>query len=468
MKIKPLFWVMLLSNVTLFAAEPAVVQQLRGDLMGKQFQLQIDVAGSTCLYDPALSRPTSRLVDTELMEDGSVRYFLRADRFMNIRQCARSMGSVGDTTFGGTYVEPRFVAVMHRAGEQVTVNKVEGKNDRVEIQITAGNWGAGDEAYGKIKLMTDGAHPGWTLQEMEQAVSRALYLPRIHDIESATSALQSIQGSIATAEHQLGTSKDAEVLAPTAVALATLYNDETTALGRVNQVAFTPLPPAKHPYTLEELRKIQLQAEGQLEQQRRDSIAKAYAEAAMAMKSACGQLPAPDDAVTTREQLARQIRAADKLNRKLSTFNSARSQMLSNGQSISEEDEAEAKKCDDSSNELSATFPAKKQKIVEVEAAIAEAERERMAKLAEVQQQKETAEQIATLNNDYKQLSKERSTLDAKLVEALAENNQGQVFYEYRVLLGRMISNRQEALSLGYGAAEAQIRALNDQLQKLH
>lgn len=467
MKSRMVSFAILFSSVTLFAAEPAVIQQLRSDLVGKEFQLRSAVAGSTCLYDVALSRPTSRLVDTEFSQSGGIQYFLRTDRFMNIRTCAQSLGNPGDTTLSGLYIAPRFISVMHRAGETVTVKKVEGKNDRVEIQIAAAGMGSGDESYGKIKLMTGDAYQTWTLQEMESTVSRAMYLPRIHNVEVATAALISIQNSIALAEQDLQPSKSAEVRSEAAGHLPALYNSEAAAIGQVNQVAYTPVPAPKHPYTIEALRSIQLDAIKQSNQERTASALKAYTDSKLATKTACDSLPSPTAPASTREELDGQTSAVRSFSQKAAAFDVARAEIDKMGQPITKEDEAFEKQCRTSSSALSATFPNKQRHVEEAEAAKAEAEKKHKEEVTELQRQKQTTDQIATLNSGYRQMSKERSTLDAKLVETFGQAEQGQVLYQYRMLLEKMIANRQEALALGYKEADAQIRLLNEQLAKL-
>jgi hypothetical protein len=349
---------------------------------------------------------------------------------MNLRTCVQSLGNPGDTTLGGLYIAPRFISVIHRAGETVSVKKVEGKNDRVEIQIAADGMGSGDESYGKIKLMTGAAYGNWTLQEMESTVSRALYLPRIHDVEVATAALTSIQNSIALAEQDLQPSKIAEVRSQAAGHLPTLYNDEAAAIKKVNQVAFTPVPAPKHLNTIEALRSIQPDAIKQLNEERTDSALKAYADSKLALKTACDGLPSSTTPASTREELDRQTGAVRSFNQKVAAFDVARAETGKIGQPITKEDEAFEKQCSDFSSALSATFPTKQRQIEEAEAAEAEAERKQIEKMAELQRQKEATDQIATLNTGYKQMSKERSTLDAKLVETFGGSEQGQVFYQ--------------------------------------
>ena len=130
------------------AGDPPVVEQLRQDLVGKSFALRIQIAGSTCLQDQGLSYATSRLVDTEI-DGNNVRYYLRADRYINVHRCSDSAGVFPPTKLGGTYINPRLVVNMHPAHSTMSVKQIDARPDRIEVQLTALGQ-SGDEAYGKI------------------------------------------------------------------------------------------------------------------------------------------------------------------------------------------------------------------------------------------------------------------------------------------------------------------------------
>jgi len=135
----------------LCAGEPTVVQQLRNDLVGKTFTLSTDVAGYSCIYSASLDFPTNRLIDTEIDAQGTKRFFLRADRFMNVTHCPNPVGRI--PTMVGDYIERRYISRMYNAGHRVAVKSIEAKPDRIEIQLVPEGASSGDDAYAKVKLM---------------------------------------------------------------------------------------------------------------------------------------------------------------------------------------------------------------------------------------------------------------------------------------------------------------------------
>jgi hypothetical protein len=434
----------------LVGAESAVIQQLRNDLIQKTFALRIDVAGNTCLYDQSISRPTSRHVDTEIDEEGGVQYYLRADR-LNIHWCENSLGNPGDTLLTGLHIPPDLISTMHHPGEVVTVKQVDPKGDRIEIQLIAS--GSGDESYAKLKLMLGKGYDARTIEQIETALAHALTLPRIQGIESAKMQLSTIRNDIQHLEGDLRSQK-ADLRLAAATQLPRLYDDESNAFKAVNQIAFTTISQSQHTYSIAALKQIREAAAVQVQHGEVEAAAQAYSTSKSSMNSACHDLP--NSPATTRAELNWQTNLVKSVTGKLAAFYAARAALLTLGQSVPDDDDAYYKQCSALSATLARTFAAAEQQVLKAEAAA-----------AEVQRKKQAAAQLVALNVEYRQCQSERADLDTKLITVMGTSDEYSTFYQYRVLLQRMINNRQQAFSLGDKPAEGQIRTLTEQLQKL-
>lgn len=164
-----------------------MVQQLRQDLVGKQLGLRIAVGGTACFQTQGLSFATTRLVDTEIdksVDSGvdAVRYYMRVDRFINLRQCTQPVEFIQD--YKGIYLNLEQMQYIHQPGTAMTVKQVEAKADRIEIQLTEAHV-EGDAACEKLKLILSRDYPSQSLEQIKGFLNTAFKLPRIDAIVSA-------------------------------------------------------------------------------------------------------------------------------------------------------------------------------------------------------------------------------------------------------------------------------------------
>lgn len=449
---------------TLLASDPPVVQALRQDLVGKRFSLKLSVAGNTCLYDPALRASTSRLVDTELSEYGGVRYFLRADRFMNIKRCEPSLGAVQDTTLSGIYIDSRHIGTMHPPGEVMVVKLVEAKPDRVEVQLTPDGIFSGDMSYAKIKLVLGKGYENSTIEQIERVLARALYIPRLDSIAADEARVTAIRTEINHLQEELAQPLAAKDRLGMANHLIELYQQEPDLIRQLNTVAFSQMGIPDNSERMATAEKVAADAGHQIERERIDAARTHYSSALAAMTGACAQVH--DTPVTNQAGLNAQIDAVSSARLAASKFDDARKELLSLAQPVPNDGGAYGR-CIASCDDLSKTFDDKAAAVAKAEAARTDLERKREEAVAEAEKEKEQAEQIAELNREYASLKKQRAALDAKVASALGSPDEDQVFSEYRALLEQMIRNRREVSSLGDNAAVNEEKVLLAQLHKL-
>jgi hypothetical protein len=450
-------------STTLLSEDALVVQQLRRDTVGKSYAIRVPIAAETCLFDPSLHRPTPRLVDTEIGEY-TLRYYLRADRFMNIRTCNDMRGSAQDTTPNGMYIESNRIAAMHSIGEVMTVKQVDAKPDRIEIQLTISGE-SGDSAYGKLKLMLGKGYETKTLEQLEMNLARALDIPRIRDLVPARNQYDMIHNEIAMLETQLLTINSAEKRVAASTRLLALYQQEPEAVARLNQLTFTPVPVPENTAAIESTKKKLADAQHLVQQERVDITIQQYAGAASRMKSDCERLPSGRSA--TRTMLNRQIAALGSTQSDLTSFENARLEVVNLRQTVPQSDEEYAARCRSTCEMVAQSLPEQDQTIRQFESEAAEAEQKKQEKLAELQLQQQRSQQIATLDEEYHKMKRQQSALNTKLVTALGGSDDADTFASYRTLLQNMIQNRQQAVDLGAHSAEQELQTLTDQLQKL-
>jgi hypothetical protein len=444
-------------------AEPAVVQQLRSDLVGKDFAIALPVAGSTCLQTPGMSFATSRLVDTEVDRNGGVAYYLRTDRFMNIRRCTQAAGSLPDTTLGGMHVDVEYITNMHQTGSVMTVKTVQAKPDRIEMELKM-QGSSGDEAYGKLKFMLGTGYASQNLEQIENILLSGIVIPRIAALNSARSQFNGIRSAISSLQNDLANEHRAQHRIEKASQLIALYRREPDAVALLNSVAFDPVPVPLDSLALEGAENTLADARKQLLREQSDAAIQQYSSAVAEMKRSCERVQ--DLPVSNRVELNRQLAVVEFARQSVSLFEDARKQMISLAQTAAREDEAYSTRCGSSASTLSQSFPAKLEKVLQVETAEANAERERQARLNELNQQQERTRQINSCTEDYRQMKKQKAELDARLLQVLGRDQEA-VFDEYRRLLTGMIQNRQRAASLGMHAAEKEMEVLADELRKI-
>jgi hypothetical protein len=445
------------------AGDPPVVEQLRRDLVGKSFALRVQIAGSTCLQDQGLSFSTSRLVDTEI-DDYTVRYYLRTDRFMNVRRCSPSAGIVPSTMLGGMYLAGRQVLNMHPERSNMSIKQIDAKPDRIELQLTAVGQ-SGDQAYGKIKLMLGKGNESQSLEQLEMSLARVLEVPRIRDLVQARTTYDSIESEIRTLEVSLATELATRQKVLNATRLLTLYDQEAGAVSRLNQIAFSPVQVPGTSVKVEQTKRALAGFQQQAEREKIDTALNQYATATTQMKTDCERFPKGN--VNTRSELNAQISAVDTARQDLNKFESARRELVNLGQAVAQSDEDYSTKCSASCDALSQTFSKKEEAVRTAEAIAADAERQRQEKEAQLKEERIRAQQLERVEEGFRNLNKQKATLDAKLLTALGGPDEYAIYSVYRNLLAEMIQNRQQAQALGSRSAEQEMQALIARLQKL-
>jgi hypothetical protein len=346
----------------------------------------------------------------------------------------------------------------------MSVKQIDARPDRIEVQLTALGQ-SGDEAYGKIKLMLGNGYESQSLEQLETDLDQVLEIPRIKDLVQARNAYDSVEREIGALETSLSTELAARQKVLNAIRLLTLYNQESNAANRLNQVVFSPVPVPETSVKVERTRKALAGFRQQAEKEKIDTALNQYAATASQMKTDCERLPSGD--VKTRTELNDQISAVDAARHDLNNFESARREMMNLGQAVTQSDEDESTRCSVSCDALSQTFSRKEEVVREAEAIAAEAERKREEKEAQAVQARIRAQQLKQADEDFRMLEKQKTALDTKLFTALGGPDEHAIYAESRNLLEKMIENRQLAQTLGSRSAQQELQTLTRQLQKL-
>jgi hypothetical protein len=318
--------------MTLMASDSGVVQQLRHEVVGQTFTLKTAVAGNTCLFTGSLDFPTSRLVDTEITEESGPRYFLRADRFMNIRHCSNPAGRIEMTLVSGNYIDSGMITHMYGSGSRVIVKLVEAKSDRIEIQLTPDGAFSGDDAYAKLKLMLGKGYESRSLEQIEIVLARVLILPRINSIQTERVRLRKGQDRIAQLEHELATERSAEVRVDKATRLIAQYQEQVGAQERLSAVAFEPVGVYTFTSRIAELKTIISEGQRQVAIGRIQRASERYASSTLLMKASCERIG--NSPARSRTELNNAIAAVETAKQNIETFYKAQREMEALGQRV--------------------------------------------------------------------------------------------------------------------------------------
>jgi hypothetical protein len=396
MKTVAIIGLVLILPLALEAGDPAVVQQLRRDVVGKTFVLATNVAGNTCLYTGTLDFPTSRLVDTEIARDGGPRYYLRADRFLNIRNCSNPVGRVPDTLASGQYIDSSMITRMYGSGSRVTVKRVEAKSDRIELQLTPEGASSGDNSYAKLKLMLGNNFESLGLEQIEMFLAHAVILPRINLIQEERTKLVEVRASITQLESELAADKSAETRVDEATQLLTQYQKEMSAEERLNSVAFEPVSVEQFTPRIAELNAIIAEGKRQAALDRIQRATDNYQSSTLLMKASCERIS--DSPAKSREELTKSIALVEAAQRSLETFHEAETQMVTLGQGISTDAKEYYARCLAASDGVAQTFDSQRASFAQAEAKAVEQQRKQALRVAaerDAQERREAAAEKA-------------------------------------------------------------------------
>lgn len=454
-------FILLLSATLTCASEPSVVQQLRQDLAGKEFELRIPVAGTACFQTPGLSFATTRLVDTEI--GTSVQYYMRVDRFMNIRECTGPAGFVED--YQGRYLGVSQIQYMHHPGTTMTVRQIEAKEDRIELQLKDDQV-KGNATYGKLKLMLGTQYSSMSLEEIERFLNSAIILPRIDAIVSTRQRYDAISGEIDQLESRLSlTNISAGQKVENVTRLLKLYEDRSDAVRRLNQVAFAPMPAPDTAALVAKGSKMLAEFKQGAAAEELSSAIRENETAFRRTKGLCDLLPSRE--VNTRFELEAQQAAAASTKRSLSDLQASHMRLLSLQQSSPLADQDLQEKCGAALANLSQTFEAKEAVVAATEKATAVAERLEAERQVAAAAERDRLQQLAAVDDRYRQFRRQQATIEGRLLSALGGQDEYEIYAQYRTLLESMIANRQQAQGLGSEAANGEVQGLTVRLQKL-
>lgn len=170
------------------AKNSGVSAELTQQFVGKTFQLKTRIGSYMDAGAMQNGQQCLRLIDTEYRSDGSIRYQGR-------RGCFSANGAlVGDMFSPNFYVEPERLTAFLGAGTNVSVAKLESKEDRIEFWLNAVPNTGTVASYGKLKLYVP---KGSTVEEVMAAAANVFRIEKYErmtvlesDYQQLTSSLQ--------------------------------------------------------------------------------------------------------------------------------------------------------------------------------------------------------------------------------------------------------------------------------------
>lgn len=160
-----------------------LLAQLETEFAGKEFITKVTFGNSIQVFY-ADGTSEKRLIDTEISPDGTIKYLVR-----------RGLSLIGRRS-GNFYVEQHKIDSTVAVGSRVRVLKVEMKDDRIELLLSAAN-----EAYAKLKVMLgESFETSYNLDAVLGIVSGALRVERFERLQAVRSQYDQLKEKLATAE----------------------------------------------------------------------------------------------------------------------------------------------------------------------------------------------------------------------------------------------------------------------------
>lgn len=410
---------------------PDVERAVKSELLKKSFTTKI-VVGSYVACPNSVRADAIKPVDTELYPDGSVRYFARANCYYPVPQGVIDLGVLFDAV--RFYVNGPLASQV-QPGTTVLVQSVDFREDRIELNLSAsGNNSA--VGSGKIKYMLGANYRSMSSDEILEAIARGIVIPAYEKLVGLKLEFEVLKARLADAEAKLK-SGDGTTYARLLNAMTVKDTLEKLQKNRADYTATGKVDPLAGVYT-EKLNAIVPEIE-QLKQQH-------HTEDVAAIES---QLRVQLDKITEiQAQVRKKAPATQEESKQMSVNLTTYWGLLDDRQKLMDrlQSENEAVSSDDT-------------KVMS----------EGRAEVLSLQKSLEQGRQQIALTDvatQYGQLTKKRAKALDNYVNAFATPKERGALQELVAVLEQMVTNRDQAATLGDKAAPAQLIKCRAELDK--
>lgn len=167
----------------------SLLAQVQAEFLNREFVTKIEFANAVRADSWLLGQVVTRLIDTELHRDGSLKYVARvADALPSDLAPTSEVNAKNQTIFG------------FNPGARFRVTQVEFKGDRIELWFRS----APEGAYAKLKLMLgNGFQKSWTVEAVVQLAARALRIDRFERMDALAEEWTRVQNDARAIEAAL-------------------------------------------------------------------------------------------------------------------------------------------------------------------------------------------------------------------------------------------------------------------------
>lgn len=406
------------------AKNNGIPAELTQQFVGKTFQLKTRIGSYMDAGAMQNGQQCLRLIDTEYRPDGSIRYQGR-------RGCFSANGDlVGELFSSNFYVEPDRLTAFLGAGTNVSVVKLESKEDRIEFWLNAVPNTGTVASYGKLKLFIP---KGSSTEEVLAAAANIFRIERYERMAVLESDYQQLTYSLQNQRTRYTQMLDPMAKIALAREIQTTYRNITenrrnfvAAGGKTTVNGYQP--------EIEALDRDIAGLEGAAREQRVQQLQAQFQANHTQRAELLNQLQQP---ITNNADLDRRLELAKRYRDLLQSGQDFLNQMAHEGKPLAggaEEVAADREVL----NRVTSQFGSDRKRL-----------------------------QLAQLNNEYHEMEKRRIKLIGAYTQSAGTPQQGAALNAVMAELQSMIRNRNAAKDLGYAAAVKQVAQIEAELASL-
>lgn len=410
--------------------EASLQSDLAREFERKTFQIKIRLGSFIRDTNLQSGQECNRLIDTEYLSDGTIRYQGR-------KGCFSSKGNlVGDYFSSNFYAEPARLTRSLNPGSIVMVQKIEIKDDRIEFSLAAEPSSGTISSYAKLKLYPrEGVRA--TLDQLMPFIAQVFVIEKFEKLSALDREYRQLAGRLQTQTARYsnfsgGPNQKIEAARELRGTLQQLVEN------RRNLAALNGNLPDVNSYTTQI---------GALDKDINSFQAAAKAERIQNIRAKLSSNQ------TQRSQLIKNLEHSSTtsnatLQSKIASIEQCQ-QLLQEEQSLGSQLEQEGEPMQDITSDVTSG-----RKELDRIAAGLSSDRKRV--------------QLAQLNADYHEMEKRRIRLIGAYTQAAAGAQQQGALQSVLAHLHSMLQNRNEAKALGYEAAGKQISQLEAELKSIN
>ena len=405
-------------------------RRLESELMGKSFEVKIRLGSYWSYYNQKTGKQCYRLIDTEFVPNGGVRYQAR-------RGCYSEAGQQEDFIAGNVYVDPGKITRDVAPGVRIRVIKVDMMDDRIELLLQRTDGKSVIDSYAKIKFMLGKGYLQSDPETVLKLISQTLRIESFERIDSLTVEFADLQNQLKGAEATYAAIVSANAGERLEAAKRVRATLQRITSNRSAYISAGGSDPDAGTYMERaglldgEIAKLETEVKKEKVNAARAAL-EANVTAAAQKKAALGQ------PVASLPEWERKSQTLTDYRRLLDERQSLFSQLQTVGEPASTDDVEKMKEEVRYSESLNASLISERQKL-----------------------------QLVQINADYGNMERKRSQLLDAYTRAFGSAKERPALQELIGHLERMVGNRAEAERLGDATAATQISRLRTEVEKL-